>query len=233
MQRHYVLLDANVPAAFFAPKTTGNKTLVARASAMLSGVTPDFDVQFLIPNFCIAEVFAVFEKYRWGRTWNAHVKPTNTLTLREFAKARAGFQSAIHNASKILQVELDRYHVLCVDLISPVNNAYKINRNRDGKKKQSRPGSTYDMLIAAMGIWLAQQHGRENFTIITGDQRLADVLYRARSVALSKEIRQHLTDTATSLGLTYGTDLYPEVIDLAHASKAELRARFPNWSAAW
>jgi hypothetical protein len=130
-------------------------------------------------------------------------------------------------------MELDRYHVLCVDLISPVNNAYKIKRSRGGKKRQSRPGSTYDMLIAAMGIWLAQQHGRENFTIVTGDERLADVLYRARSAALSKSIRAHLTDTAASLGLTYGPDLYPEVIDLAHASKTELRMRFPNWDPAW
>lgn len=233
MPRHYVLLDANVPAAAFAPKTTGNQTLLARASAMLKGSTPDFDVKFLMPNFCIAEAFAVFEKYRWGRTWNAHVKAINTLTPTEFVNARAGFRSAIHNASGILQVELDRYHVLCVDLISPVNNAYKINRNRGGKKKPSRPGSTYDMLIAAMGIWLAQQHGRGNFTIVTGDQRLADVLYRARSVALSRAISTHLTDTAASLGLTYGPDLYPEAIDLAHASKAELRARFPNWTPAW
>lgn len=233
MPRHYVLLDANVPAAHFAPKSTGNRTLLARAAAMLSGATPNFDVQFLIPNFCIAEVFSVFEKYRWGRTWNTHVKPANTLTPTEFAGARAGFRLAIHNASGILQVELDRYHVLCVDLISPVNNAYKISRNRGGRKKQSRPGSTYDMLIAAMGIWLAQQHGRENFTIVTGDQRLADVLYRARSAALSQAIKAHLTGTAASLGLTYGPELYPEVLDLAHASKAELRARFPNWAPAW
>lgn len=233
MQRHYVLLDANVPAAMFAAKTTGNQTLRSRAAALLSGSAPDFDVQFLIPNFCIAEVFAVFEKYRWGRTWNPHVKPANTLTQIEFETARAGFRSAIHNASGILQVELDRYHVLCVDLISPVNNAYKIKRNRGGKKKQSRPGSTYDMLIAAMGIWLAQQHGRENFTVVTGDQRLADVLYRAKSVALSQTIKAHLTDTAAALGLTYGPSLYPEVIDLAHASKTELKTRFPNWNPAW
>lgn len=233
MRRHYVLLDANVPAASFAPKTTGNQTFLTRASSMLSGFTPDLEVQFLIPNFCIAEVFAVFEKYRWGRTWNAHVKAANTMTPIEFEAARAGFRSMIHNAAGILQVELDRYHVLCVDLISPVNNAYKIKRNRSGKKKQTRPGSTYDMLIAAMGIWLSQQHGRENFTIVTGDQRLADVLFRARSAALSQSIRNHLTHTAASLGLTYGPDLYPEVIDLAHASKGELRTRFPNWSPAW
>jgi hypothetical protein len=90
-------------------------------------------------------------------------------------------------------------------------------------------GNSLFVLVTPSG----QQHGRENFTVVTRDQRLADVLYRARSAALSRPIKAHLTDTAASLGLTYGPNLYPEVIDLAHASKAELRARFPNWNPAW
>jgi hypothetical protein len=238
MSRHYVLLDACVPAAYYAPKSTQSATLVARAKVLLEGSTPNTDVRFLIPNFCIPEVFAVFEKYRWGRTWNRHVKASNTLTPRQFSDARGAFGEAIHNGSKILQVELDRYHVLCVDLISPINNAYKINRVRGSKHTKQKaksvsPASTYDMLVAAMSIWLAHQHGTDNFTLVTGDERLFNVLNRARSVALSGPMRAHLAANATRVGLNYSPNLYPRVIDLAHAAKSELQSRFPNWSAPW
>lgn len=238
MPRHYVLLDACVPAAFYAPKSSHNATLVSRANVLLSGSSTDIQTQYFIPNFCIPEVFSVFEKYRWGKTWNKHVKPGNSLTPAEFKSARERFGYAIHNGSKILQVELDRYHVLCVDLISPINNAYKINRTRGGKASRDRakstsPASTYDMLVAAMGIWLAHQHGMDNFTIVTGDERLTNVLSRARSTALSTPLRAHLNEMAARLGLAYSADLYPKAIDLAHASKSELRTRFPNWSLDW
>lgn len=238
MRRHYVLLDACVPAAFYAPKSTQNITLASRSKTLLTGNSTDVDLRFLIPNFCIPEVFAVFEKYRWGRTWNKHVKKSNVLTPSEFSSARANFSNSIHNGSKILQIELNRYHILCVDLISPVNNAYKINRIRGGtaakeRARRTSPASTYDMLVAAMGIWLSHQYGNENFTVATGDQRLSDVVYRAKSVSRSQEIREHLQHMAGRLGLTYSSDLYPAVIDLAHASKKELREQFPSWLPSW
>jgi len=238
MQRHYILLDACVVAAFYAPKSTQNITLANRAKALFSGASPSLDIRFLIPNFCIPEVFAVFEKYRWGRTWNRHVKKSTVLTPSEFSAARKNFRSAIHNGSKILQVDLNRYHILCVDLISPVNNAYKIKRVRGGKDakeraKRTSPASTYDMLVAAMGIWLSHSYGNTSFTVITGDERLSDVVYRAKSTYLSEGIRNHLQDIAKGLSLSYSADLYPEVIDLAHAAKKELRDRLPDWLPNW
>jgi hypothetical protein len=212
--------------------------LIARATNLLTGSSPALDVRFLIPNFCIAEVFAVFEKYRWGRTWNKQVKPSHVLSKKEFKKARKEFAAAIHNGSKILQVMLDRYHVLCVDLISPINNAYKINRVRGGKPARDRaknttPASTYDMLVAAVAIWCAKQYGSAEFTLVTGDERLSDVIYRAKSGKRSKAMKAHLSVVAQTLGLNYGPELYPEVIDLAHSTKSELRARFPGWTPDW
>lgn len=238
MTRHYVLLDACVPAAHYAPKSTHNATLIKRATTLLTGMSPEIEVRFMIPNFCIPEVFAVFEKYRWGHTWNTHVKRKSTLTPAEFVRARQDFSTAIHNGEKILQIELDRYHVLCVDLISPINNAYKIKRvggkaTSRNKARNTRPASTYDMLVAAMGIWLSQQHGPANLTVVTGDERLSNVVDRAKSFKLAAPIRKHLTEIASRLGLKYGPDLYPKVIDLNHATKAELRNRFRSWDPAW
>lgn len=230
MARHYVLLDACVAAAHFAPKTTHSANLKSRATTLLSGGAPGTEIRFLIPNFCIAEVFAVFEKYRWGKTWNKHVKVA--LTPAEFAAARTDFGAAIHNGATILQVELDRYHILCVDLISPVNNAYKIKRDRT-KKKNVTPAKAYDMLFVAMGIWLQHQYGADAFTVVTGDERLAAVVERAKSAKLGRPIRQHLSAAAASLGLAYSSSLYPTVINLTQAGKTDLMGRFPDWAPTW
>lgn len=230
MTRHYVLLDSCVAAAYFAPKTTHSINLRGRAQTLFTDSAANTDIRFLIPNFCIAEVFAVFEKYRWGKTWNKHVKVA--LSAVEFAEARTAFGTAIHNGSSILQVELDRYHILCVDLISPVNNAYKIKRDRS-KKKNVTPAKAYDMLLVAMGIWLQHQYGPESFTVVTGDERLASVVKRAKSVSLGRPIKKHLRDAASSLGLTYSSSLYPQVINLTQATKGELISRFPAWSPSW
>ncbi|HJV21836.1 MAG TPA: hypothetical protein VJ570_04015 [Holophagaceae bacterium] len=185
------------------------------------------DVQLLVANFCIAEVFSVFEKYRWGAKWNPHVKRSNfKLSQTDFESARRNFRAAIHNGSKIVQVELNRYHVLCVDLISTINHAYQINRPPKSARRVV-PASTYDMLLLAMGIWLTHVHGRENLTIVTGDNRITDVVGRARSIKLNKEIRSHLTSIADSLGLTYSPDLYPFVLNLKSCTQKELFGRFP------
>lgn len=232
MKRHFVLIDACVAAAHFAPKSTQSTNLRQRASTLLTGSSATMDVRFLIPNFCIAEVFAVFEKYRWGRTWNKHVKPAHVLTPREFAKARQHFGTAIHNGAKILQVELNRYHILCVDLVSPINNAYKIKRDR-GAKKNVTPAKTYDVLIVAMSVWLKNQYGEGSFTLVTGDERMQLVVERAKSARISRPMKMHLTEMAQRVGLQYGRDLYPTVINLTSGGKSVLRERFADWAPAW
>lgn len=230
MARHYVLLDACVAAAHFAPQTTHSVNLKNRSRILLSGSAPDTEVRFLIPNFCIAEVFSVFEKYRWGKTWNKHVKAA--LTPAKFVSARKAFGAAIHNGNSILQVELDRYHILCVDLISPVNNAYKIKRDRY-KKENVTPAKAYDMQLVAMGIWLQHQYGPDSITVVTGDERLAAVVERAKSANLGHPIKQHLDAAAKALSLSYSPALYPTVINLTQAGKSALVARFANWTPSW
>jgi hypothetical protein len=233
--RRHVLLDACVAAAAYAPKTTTSKNLRDRATRLLRGSTPDFESSLLIPNFCIAEVFSVFEKYRWGGAWNTHVSDRTRLNAREFKLAREHFHASIHNGERLLQMELSRYHILCLDLIAPINAAYQIKRPRKmkGKTKPVHPAGTYDLLFLAMGIWLQKELGNGVLTLVTGDERVAKVAHRARAVSLGQAMRAHLGRVATNLGLAYSPSIYPTVLDLVHASKAELRQAFPNWAPAW
>jgi len=174
----------------------------------------------------------VFEKYRWGASWNKHVNAKTRLTPGTFRVSRAEFHRAIHNGTELLQVELNRYHVLCLDLIAPINAAYRIKRDRTTKKNVN-PASTYDLLIVAMGIWLQRQYGTEDFLIATGDERVALMVKRAKSVSLSRPMRNHLAAVADQIGLTYGPGIYPRVVDLVHAREADLEAALPGWDQAW
>lgn len=227
-----MLIDACVAAAFFAPRTTRSSHLVNRAASLLRGTSSAFEPQFLIPSFCIGETFAVFEKHRWGASWNRHVNAKTRLTPGKFRVARDEFHKAIHNGTKLLQVELNRYHVLCLDLIAPINAAYRIKRDRTVKKNVN-PASTYDLLVVAMGIWLQRQHGAEEFLIATGDERVASVVKRAKSESLGQPMRNHLSAVARQIGLTYGPEIYPRVVDLVHARKADLEAVLPDWNQEW
>ena len=227
----HILIDANVAAAHYAPKSTRSVNLKDRARNLFAGRPRGYEVSFIIPNFCIAEVFAVFEKYRWGGAWNPHVNPNTRLTPREFQSARRAFHRDIHNGRLILQHELNRYHILCVDLISPINAAYKIKRSR-GNRRQITPAKTYDILFVAMGIWLQKLMGQENFVMVTGDERIALITKRAQAPGLSAQMKEHLTQTAKQVGLQYSSAIYPEVVDLVHSTNAELKNIFPDWNPA-
>jgi hypothetical protein len=229
--RLHILIDACVAAAFFAPKTTRSKHLRNRSKTLIESATADADVSILIPNFCIAETYSTFEKYCWG-TWNKHVKRSNRLTKPQLKKAQDAFGGAIHNGKTILQHELNRYHVICVDLISPINAHYKIVRDRT-KKKNVVPASSFDMLFISMGIWLQKQLGREHFVMATGDERIEQIVRRARSEKLSKPMKDYLKSKAKLLSMNYNPDIYPTVIDLIHATKPQLRIAFPNWDVDW
>ena len=75
----YLLLDANIPASYYLPRSTKSENTKQRAEVLFdstrSGETEFF---FYLPNFCVAEVFSVFMKYSFGH-WNKHVK-TGTIT---------------------------------------------------------------------------------------------------------------------------------------------------------
>jgi len=232
VQRKHILVDACVAAAAFAPKTTRSAQLVRRAQTLLEGTSSSYETQFVIPSFCIAETFVTLEKYRWGATWNKHVSKQTRLTPRAFKKARDAFHEAIHNGTKLLQIELNRYHVLCLDLISPINAAYRIKRDR-GAKKNVTPASTYDLLLVAMGIWLQRQLGARNLIIATGDERVALAVRRARSTKLARPMRLHVGSVAARIGVPYSADLYPPVIDLVHAKASDIEIALPDWSPTW
>jgi len=226
--RKFYLIDASVAASYYAPSTAKSKTVEDRCKVLFTKDPVGIRAVFLIPSFAITEVFSVFDKYRWSFKWNSKVKSKKKLTPVRYRDARKRFHEDIHNGKLLTQCALDRYHILCGDLISPINMAYKISRSRK-QKRDPKPASTFDVLLLSMGIWLQKQVGSESFAIVTCDTRMSQVAKRAKSVKLSVGMRGHLRGIASDLGLQYGPDVYPAVIDIGVKKKRDLKKLLPEW----
>ena len=70
----YVLLDANVTAGYYLPRSLNSVKAQQRIEILFDSVrSRQADHFFYLPNFCVAEVFSVFMKHSFG-TWNKQVK---------------------------------------------------------------------------------------------------------------------------------------------------------------
>ena len=184
------------------------------------------------PNFCIPEVLAVFAKYVFA-TWDSQVKKRFPKKLKktDYDELIKRFLDDLKNGSILNEVHLSSHHILATNLISRVDANYEYYRNRHNVKvrRHKKMMSAADHSIIGMGIHLSRIHGKDNFGILTADHRLADILIRATSVRLNTANKLGLLETARDLGLEYGKEIYPRVINLAKTTKKELRDFFGTW----
>lgn len=227
MPRKYILLDANVVAGYYLPRSLDSVRARGRIENILDSVrTGESDCFLYIPNFCIAETFSVFMKHGFGK-WNRHVKKAGgKIDRRVYERLVNQFQGDIHNGRFINQYELSRYHVLGINLVAPIDHHFQISRG----KKNHRPMGTFDHLIISMGIQLAHVHGPENVVIVTADSRLTDVLDKCRTgltPSVIRKLKLHIAERVT--GRPFDRSRYPQYANLKDASKAELKAVFGSW----
>lgn len=224
----YLLLDANVVAGYYLPRSLSSGRARQRIENILDSIRSGGSEYFLyIPNFCIAETFSVFMKHGFGK-WNSHVaRAGGKIDRRVYERLVNQFQKDIHNGHFINQYELSRYHVLGINLVAPVDHHFQISR---GKKKYHRPMSTLDHLIVSMGIQLAHVHGAENVVIVTADSRLTDVLEKCKSglkASVVKKLKLHIAERVT--GRPFSPNLYPRHLNLKDASKDNLISALGSW----
>jgi len=222
----YVLLDANVAAANYLPRSMRSKKAGKRIRNMFdsvrSGATEHF---FYMPNFCIAEVFSVFMKYTFGK-WNRHVD--NALDTRVYNSLVKQFQSDIHNAKLIYHYELSRYHVLAINLVAPIDHYYQISRSsRRNRRKNVIPMGTFDHLVIAMGIHLAHIHGPDKVVVVTCDDRLNNVLRKCRSGIPKETMKKLKLDKAKDLtGIEFKPSIFPACVNLKYATNNSIKDTF-------
>jgi hypothetical protein len=224
--RRYALLDANVVAGYFIPTAVSPKAH-KRGTVLVEAVRNRAvdDVVLYIPNVCIPEVFGVFAKYAYGH-WNRQVK--KTIHGTRYRTICNCFHEHLRHGAVYHQYELNRYHVLATDLISPVDHRFRISRDRKSKKNVRPMGAT-DHLIVAMGMVLSRIHGRENVILLTTDGRMVKAVERAANMNRNTARSMGLPERATSLGYTWGPKMYPQVINLTHAADRQLKDFFGEW----
>ena len=181
---------------------------------------------FYIPNFCIAEVFSVFMKHSFG-SWNRHLKTKGTINTKVYNSLVKQFYNDIHNGKFLYHYELDRYHVLGINLVAPIDHYFKISKS---KQKQISPAGTFDHLIISMGINLAHIHGSKNVCILSSDDRLIDIVKKCKNPIPSKTIKKLRLNNATEVtGKPFGPDIFPRYLNLKNAKKKDLEEVFGTW----
>ena len=237
----YILLDANVTAAYYLPRSTGSANTKNRAQILFdSARSGQHDFFFYLPNFCVAEVFSVFMKYSFGH-WNSHVKK-NPLDTRIYNSLVKQFEKDIHNGTFIYHYELARYHVLAINLVAPVDHYFQISRSRlnrnatpnsgnlPKKKPNVSPMGTFDHLIIAMGIHLAKIHGSENVAIVSSDTRLTNVLAKCKTdIPASTQKKLKLDQAEKLTGIAFKPTSFPQHVNLVNSSVADLKKLFGDW----
>jgi hypothetical protein len=225
LERRYFLLDASVVVGHYLPRASTERVngrinrivSAARRKGQRKG-----ELLLFVPNFCVAEVFNTFRKYRYGR-WNRKVRDSGgVIGKKEFDRIYGRFQQDIRKGRVFYHYELSRYHLLNTALISPIDHHYAYQRNI--KKKKPCPMSTLDLLIAAMGIELVRLHGRCCVRVLTTDSRIANILGRAERIRGSTVERLDLHKATRLVGLSvFSASIFPQVFDLSKGTEADFR----------
>lgn len=223
----YLLLDSNVTAGYYLPRSLDSRKARQRIEILFQSIRSGKSKHFLyIPNFCIAEVFSVFMKHAFGK-WNRHViKKGGTIDKRVYEKLVTQFQADIHNGKFLYHLELNRYHILGINLVAPIDHSYKFSRGEGNVT----PCGTFDHLIISMGITLSHIHGRDNVCIVSADDRLTDLLSKCSSLHRPTTIKRLKLDLAEDvIGHPFNKDLFPKYLNLKTAKVSELRELFGTW----
>ena len=223
----YFLLDTNVTAGYYLPRSLSSKIARERIRLIFESVRSKGSSHFFyIPNFCIAEVFGVFAKHCFGR-WNPHLKKIGTISPRVYPKLVRSFEHDIHNGKFLYHYELARYHILAVDLVAPIDHYFKMQRSA---KKRIVPMKTFDHLIIAMGIHLAHIHGTDKVCILSADERLTKILAKCKKIISKNTLRKLRLKIAEEItGRPFGPNLFPGHLNLNTATNKELIDIFGNW----
>lgn len=216
---------------YYLPEATKNPKAAERAEIICDAVRHHrFDAVCYIPNIVVGETFSCFDRECYSG-WDPQISKKypgtqRTLNTNRYRSVRDKFRRDIHNGALFYQLELNRYHILALDLVAPVDKYRKHYRT----KGQKSMGAS-DLLIGAMAMHLARTHGRENVCLLTADRRM-DAIFGRTCPALAEGTAEKLGLMKTSKKLGFGRwkpEIYPQVLDLQRAPIKRLKEFFGDW----
>jgi hypothetical protein len=228
----YVLLDANVLAGYYAPKTLIRGNAAERIKMLIDSVRCGCSshIRLLTPEICMAEAQTVLSKY-CIRKWNGH-KPKRedpqAIHGKTYRALVRQMRDDLHGGKLIESVPLARYHVLAKKLITTIDHNLRLP-TKDGNGYLKELGGT-DQLICGTAIWLSRFLGPSRFCVVTADYRLHKVLTRARSATPAQARLWRLDDFARdTFGWAWSREIMPRSIYLPTATETQMRSIFGAW----
>ena len=230
-KRRYLLWDASALISYYIPENAFDPSCGQRIRTLVEAVRHHrIDAVCLVPNIVVAEVFAAFDRHHYS-TWDPQIYRKyggkgKSLHGKRYQSARRKFRTDIHNGALFYQLELNRYHILGLDLIAPVDKYRKYYR-----KGAVRSMGAGDLLIGSMAMHLARIHGRENVWLVTTDRRMDAIFAKSCPRVMLNSARElGLTDASENLGFgPWGADIYPQVLDISRCTDVHLKRSFGTW----
>jgi hypothetical protein len=227
----HLLFDSSVILPYYMPEATKNANCASRVKVILDSVRKQrTNAICYIPNICAAEVIANMDRQAYS-SWDTQINkqyggPGKTLHTAKYRAARKKFFEDIHNGELFYQYELNRYHILALDLIAPVDKYMKFYR-----KGNQRSMGAFDLLVGSMALHLKRLHGGERFALLTGDRRMEAIFANAcPNLNENTAVKLGMVKQAAELGFKYWSpDLYPRVIDLQRCTETSLVEFFGAW----
>jgi len=222
----YVLLDANVIAAYYLPSSIGDAKLRPRVHDRISAIIESVkgggppDIVLYVPTICVVEVFGVFDKYRYG-AWNRQV--STPISEQEYLRVVKEFEEDMDRRNVYVLSDFSRYHLDASRLVNRMDHSIPT--------KQLRPMKSADRILIGTGVQLAAIHGHRNFAIISGDRRLNSILKQAaRVMSDARQVRAlGLEALCRSIGVAAGSDALPQSLDLFRVQDNDLLRFFHIW----
>lgn len=229
--RLFLLWDSSVVIPHYLPNASKNDKVADRAKLILNAVrNHKLNAHCYIPNIVVAEVFSAFDRECYSG-WDPQIYKKyggkgKTLHKKTYTNAKNKFRNDIHNGALFYQYDLNRYHILTLDLIAPVDKYRQFYRT-----KQVKSMGASDLLIGAMAVHLSKIHGRENLLLLTADRRMNAIFANAcPSTNLNTAEKLGLKNAAEKFGFgKWGPNIYPRVLDLQRANETQLKDYFGNW----
>lgn len=229
--RKFVLLDTSAILGYYVPEAATNNKAAERIQVLIDGIRHHHaDVQLLIPNIVVAEVFCQLARLCYS-SWDKRVAKKfpgtkKTLDTRRYKSARAKFRQDIHNGALMYQQDVSRYHILALDLIAPVDKHRKFYRT-----KTTNSMGASDLLIGAMAMHLSRIHGKSHVVLVSNDRRM-DAIFATAGPTLNANTAKRLGIIARCKDLGFGSwseGIYPQVLDFARCKNKDLEQFFGEW----
>ncbi|MCX8083188.1 MAG: hypothetical protein N3D17_07375 [bacterium] len=189
----YYLLDASAIIHYYIPSqltTKINKLIEKKQQG---------EVFLFIPIFCIAETYNTFAKYYYRE---------RKITEDNYNSIYKKFTDDVRRGKLFYQIELNRWHVMNVDYISPIEHTwFTTKKNKEDEENERKVDwylSTFDILFIAVGIELAKMLGRNDINLVTCDDRIKTIGNTLRKLD-SKKLKENKIPLETP---------FPEVISL-------------------